>query len=100
MLIPNGSRLKVTLDDDSILEGDLSMTSFFNNENFEAEIMLSENRKDFENNQYGDVILPLSCIKSIEVLSLRENYKLPKLQRRWKPKTNHEKSADKRDKNS
>ena len=95
MLIPNGSRLKVTLDDDSILEGDLSMTSFLNNGNFDAEIMLSENREDFENNQYGDVILPLSYIKSIEVLSLRENYKPPKLQRRWKPKANRGKTADK-----
>lgn len=62
------------------------MISFCNNENFDIEIMLSENREDFENNQYGDVVLPLSCIKSIEVLKPCEKYKPPKLQRRWRPK--------------
>lgn len=86
MLITTGSRIKVTLGDDTTLEGELSMISFCNNENFDIEIMLSENREDFENNQYGDVVLPISYIKSIELLKPCEKYKPPKLQRRWIPK--------------
>ena len=86
MLITTGSRIKVTFNDDTTLEGELSMISFCNNENFDIEIMLSENREDFEKNQYGDVVLPLSCIKSIELLKPCEKYKPPKLQRRWIPK--------------
>lgn len=86
MLITTGSRVKVTLDDDTTLEGELSMINFCNNGNLDIEIMLSENREDFENNQYGDVLLQLSSIKSIDLLKPCEKYKPPKLQRRWIPK--------------
>lgn len=95
MLITTGSRVKVTLHDDTTLEGELSMISFKNNKNLDVEIMLSENREDFENSQYGDMVLPLSCIKSVDLLKPCEKYKPPKLQKRRKPKAGNGKSEEK-----
>lgn len=85
MFITKGSIVKITCHDNSTWKGVFSRIYFVMGEKIETEILISEDREDFENNLFGAVVLRLSEIKTIEVISLCEDYKLEKPKRKWQP---------------